>query len=570
MGQTCKVFIDRIREYNPQTDQVYLENLCRTVLTLQAEQSHSPSVDSSGPFVAADPSETAPPVFVKPFALSDTLLRLRLDNASIAAGLLLEAVNRGQMTVDAVREQFGNDAAFLLEGLHKIAQISQRIRVDFQAEDVRKMILGMARDIRVILVRLAYCLEQLRTHVALSRKPPERMILEVLEIYAPIAHRLGVYWIKSELEDLSFRFSQPEVYNDLKNQVAARCQGGAETIDKVVAILTKRLRKLGVVGTVSGREKHLYSIWTKMARRGATLDSLFDLIAYRIIVKKKADCYLVLGMIHNDFRPIPGRFKDYIALPKSNGYQSLHTVVFGPFDQQIEVQIRTEKMHEVAESGVAAHWVYKDSGLAQKKNTGATGYAWLKQLLEIHRGAENPAQFLENVKVDLFPEEIYVFTPRGKIIAMPKGATPVDFAYAVHSEVGDQCQGCRVNGRIVPLKTPLTSGDTVEVITGKNRSPNPAWLQFVVTGKAKYRISRWVKDQQREQSIAMGREMLEREARKSGPGFSLSDKSLRRAMEELALPSVEELLFRVGSSRLTPIQVLVKLYPELAGRLGTI
>ncbi|MEO5377807.1 MAG: bifunctional (p)ppGpp synthetase/guanosine-3',5'-bis(diphosphate) 3'-pyrophosphohydrolase [Magnetococcus sp. DMHC-6] len=498
--------------------------------------------------------------------IASVLIDLRLDTASIIAGILVGAVNGRLVTLERIKEVFGGDVAFLVEGVTRISMLPNRVKSESQAEDHRKMILAMARDIRVILVRLSLCLYQIRSvaqHSDVVVDPKKGW--EILEILAPIAHRLGIYWIKSELEDFAFRLLYPAIYEEIKSLVEKRREGGADDMRKVIALFKKLMRKHGIASQVVGREKHLYSIWTKITRKNITFDELHDLVGYRIIVRKKSDCYWALGMIHGEFMPVPGRFKDYIALPKSNGYQSLHTVVIGPFGNQIEVQIRTEKMHQIAESGVAAHWSYK-GGIHTKKSSTATGYAYLKQIVETHQNAEDPVQFLENVKIDLFPDEIYLFTPNGDIITLPKGSTPVDFAYAVHSEVGDRCQGCRVNGRMVPLKTTLQTGDTVEIITGNHSHPNMNWLQFVKSGRAKYRITRWDKEQKRLESIDLGRELLEREVRKAGLGVSLREKLLNQAATEWKVAGEEELLYQIGSSRLSAQQVFHRMFPEYARR----
>ncbi|WP_130472075.1 RelA/SpoT family protein [Candidatus Magnetaquicoccus inordinatus] len=566
--------VERIIGYHPNVDRPFLARLCHHVCAATAS-CPIPTTESS-PKTAASRS-TSPTseellaplptsanwvgVPLYPSEIASILVELRLDIASIAAGLLLERFLSHRITADEIRREFSEDVLFLVEGVAKISLASVRIKADPQPEDMRKMIMAMAQDIRVILVRLAICLQQVRGMAAANLTPPQRLTKEILEIYAPIAHRLGIYWIKNELEDLAFKLSQPEVYASLCEQIETHRQGGADAVRKMVALLARLMKKHNITGQVLGREKHIYSIYNKLQRKGGTLDALYDIVGYRIIVRKKADCYRTLGMIHGEFRPIPGRLKDYIALPKSNGYQSLHSVVFGPFGNRVEIQIRTDKMHQVAESGVAAHWSYKE-GLHTKKHSGATGFDSLKRILEQHQNADDPRQFLENVKIDLFPNEIYLFTPAGDIITLPVGATPVDFAYAVHSEVGDHCQGAKVNSRMVPLKTILNTGDVVEILTSRNQHPNPEWLRFVVTGQARYRINRWEKKQSREQAIALGRELLGREIQKSGHGMSLSEKLLQQAMEIFRLPSVDDLLVRIGSSLLPPTQVVAKLFPD--------
>ncbi|MBF0462905.1 MAG: bifunctional (p)ppGpp synthetase/guanosine-3',5'-bis(diphosphate) 3'-pyrophosphohydrolase [Magnetococcales bacterium] len=557
--------VERIQGYHPSVDKSFLTCLYSYVdllthpLPLPSTEASVPHPGVASVVAASDPVSGS--VALNLPDVAGILVDLRLDMASIAAGLLLGGVAEHRITLADIRRDFGEDVGFLVEGVAKISLLSVRAKSEPQAEDLRKMVLAMARDIRVILVRLAICLQKMRGMVAAHEVPPPHVTREILEIYSPIAHRLGIYWIKNELEDLSFQLSQPEVYASLCEQVAAYRQGGADEVRKMVASLTRLLRKHNITGNVLGREKHMYSIYNKLQRKGGSLDALYDMVGYRIIVRKKADCYRVLGMIHGEFRPIPGRLKDYIALPKSNGYQSLHSVVLGPFGNRLEIQIRTEKMHQVAESGVAAHWSYKE-GLHTKKHSGATGYDWLKRMLELHQNADDPGQFLENVKIDLFPDEIYLFSPAGDIITLPVGATPVDFAYAVHSEVGNHCQGAKVNGRMVPLKTVLTTGDVVEILTNRNQHPNLGWLRFVVTGQARYRINRWEKERCWEQSIALGRELLSREILKAGHGLSLTEKLLQQAAELFKLASVEELLVRVGSSVLSPLHVMSRLFPD--------
>ncbi|MBF0097434.1 MAG: bifunctional (p)ppGpp synthetase/guanosine-3',5'-bis(diphosphate) 3'-pyrophosphohydrolase [Magnetococcales bacterium] len=566
--------VERIIGYHPSVDRPFLARLCHHVCAATAscplpngavgpipppERTASPEGEESFVPLTTPVQRAGVPLY--PAEVASILVELRLDIASIAAGLLLERFVSHRISGDEIRREFGEDVLFLVKGVARISLASARAKAEPQPEEMRKMIMAMAQDIRVILVRLAICLQQVRGMASVHITPPQRLNREILEIYAPIAHRLGIYWIKNELEDLSFKLSQPEVYASLCEQLETHREGGADAVRKMVALLSRLMKKHNITGQVLGREKHIYSIYNKLQRKGGTLDTLYDIVGYRIIVRKKSDCYRALGMIHGEFRPIPGRLKDYIALPKSNGYQSLHSVVLGPFGNRVEIQIRTEKMHQVAESGVAAHWSYKE-GLHTKKHSGATGFDSLKRILEQHQIADDPNQFLENVKIDLYPNEIYLFTPAGDIITLPVGATPVDFAYAVHSEVGDHCQGAKVNGRMVPLKTLLKTGDVVEILTSRNQHPNPEWLRFVVTGQARYRINRWEKKQSREQGIALGRELLGREIQKSGHGMSLNEKMLHQAAEMFRLPNADDLLLRIGSSLLSPTQVVSKLFPD--------
>lgn len=536
--------VKKVLEYHSGADQTFLENLRQFLVKIS--QTDSDSMDS----------------LTHGLAVARTLIDLRMDVASISAALLSELVESGQVPLVTVREKFGEDVAFLTEGLTRIRHISARSRSEIQAEEFRKMILAMAKDIRVILIRLAFCLQQMRMAAAKKLTISEQAIREVTETYAPIAHRLGIYWIKNELEDLAFGLRDPVGYGELADAVKKSRKGGEDVVRKVVSILKKLLRKHHIAGQVFGREKHLFSVHSKLDRKNINLDDLYDIIGYRIIVRKKSDCYKVFGMIHGEFHPVPGRFKDYIAMPKSNGYKSLHTVVIGPFGNRIEIQIRTEKMHQVAESGVAAHWTYKEGGLNTKKRSAATGYSWLKRMLEVHQKTDDPSQFLEHVKVDLFPNEIYLFTPNGDIRTLPRGATPVDFAYAVHSAVGDHCKGAKVNGRMVPLKTKLETGDSVEIITAKNQHPNPDWLRFVVTGQAKYRVNRWEKARRREQGIILGRELLNREVQKAGKGLILNSKAIVRGGQIFKTDDEEEFLFQIGTSIIGPMQAVHAIFPE--------
>ncbi|MBF0341131.1 MAG: bifunctional (p)ppGpp synthetase/guanosine-3',5'-bis(diphosphate) 3'-pyrophosphohydrolase [Magnetococcales bacterium] len=549
------ILVGRIQGYHPGADQALLERLRLFLVSLVDKEQASCRVgDLDTPF--------------EPLAVAAILVDLRLDVASIAAGLLTDALAAGWTNLQRIREDFGEDVAFLVERVSRISLLPSRPKNTSQAEEFRKMILSMAKDIRVILVRLAICLWRMRHLAARAPAPlpvPRQVIQDIVEIQAPIAHRLGIYWIKNELEDLAFRLLDFDTYESLKKEIAKRRKGGADLVQQVVTLLKKHLRRHGISGHVLGREKHLWSIHSKLLQKSITLDEMYDIIGYRIIVKKKPDCYRVLGMIHGEFPPVPGRFKDYIALPKSNGYQSLHTVVIGPFGERIEVQIRNEKMHQVAESGVAAHWTYKDRGGLVERKHGATGYEWLQRMLENHKKEDDVGKFVENVKIDLFPNEIYLFTPVGDVITLPVGATPVDFAYAVHSEVGDHCQGAKVNGRMVPLHTMLHTGDQVVILTTKNQRPNAAWLRFVVTSRAKYRINRWIKVQERERDIALGRTLLEREVRKLGHGAVLTEKLMRKALESFRLQEEADLLVRIARARLSPVQVGLALFPPAQG-----
>ncbi|MBF0187288.1 MAG: bifunctional (p)ppGpp synthetase/guanosine-3',5'-bis(diphosphate) 3'-pyrophosphohydrolase [Magnetococcales bacterium] len=556
--------IERIRDYNPDVNVDFLERVRRFV-----DEHDRPRGERD----ATSDRQEESGVPVDPAAIASILVDLRLDVSSIAAGMLVDCVRMRSAPLDVVEAELGEEVAFLLQGVTRLTALSPKEgaseQSDLQLEDFRRMILAMAQDIRVMLVRLALCLQQVRTAAEEPALCPNPRIMarEILDIYAPIAHRLGIHWLKSDLEDLSFRLSNPSGYRTLKRRIKSLRKGGADVVEKVIQILRIKMEENDIPGQVFGREKHLYSIHGKLKRKNTTLEELFDLIAYRIIVPDTNQCYRALGMIHSAFRPIPGRFKDYIALPKSNGYQSLHTVVFGPFGNRIEIQVRTEEMHQVAESGVAAHWVYKDKGTHPHLSPGVTGYAWLRQILSHFRNANGPGEFIENLRIDLFPDEIYLFTPQGNIITLPRGSTPVDFAYAVHSEVGDHCRGCKINDRMEPLNSTLNTGDTVEIITDKRQQPNPNWLTFVVTSKAKYRISRWVRKRQRKQAEALGRELVERELRKAGLGLRMSDKAIQRAVEAFHYADGMELFGRVGDASISALQAVHRMFPETLERL---
>jgi len=421
------------------------------------------------------------------------------------------------------------------------------------------MLLAMARDIRVILIKLADRTHNMRT---LGHLPPERQVdiaQETLDIYAPLAHRLGIYWIKSDLEDNALRFLHPEVYYQLKRSVAKRKAEREKYIKEVISVLGKKLAESEVEAEVTGRPKHFYSIYQKMQAQNLLYDQIYDLVAFRVVLDTVGECYEALGVVHANWKPVPGRFKDYIALPKANGYQSLHTTVIGPYGERMEIQIRTRDMHRVAEYGVAAHWRYKQPGGAE----GGDGqrFAWLRQMLEWQQQLQDPQEFLRSVKEDLFTEEVFAFTPKGDLLAFPLGSTVIDFAYRIHSEVGHHCAGARVNGKIVPLRYQLQSGDTVEIVTTANQQPSKDWLKLVKTPRAKGRIRAWVKAQQSSRSVAVGREILERDLARHQLDLAKlrGEGTLRRVAEELGQKDEDTLLAAVGYGRVTAQQVLGKL-----------
>jgi len=499
------------------------------------------------------------PYLTHPLQVAGIIADLRLDVPSVATGLLHDTVEDTLATLAQIEQHFGTEIAGLVDGVTKIGQINFTSREEKQAENFRKMLLAMARDIRVILIKLADRTHNMRT---LGHLAPERQVdiaQETLDIYAPLAHRLGIYWIKSDLEDNALRFLHPEVYYQLKRSVAKRKAEREKYIKEVLSALLKKLAESEIEAEVTGRPKHFYSIYQKMQAQNLLYDQIYDLVAFRVVVDTVGECYEALGVVHANWKPVPGRFKDYIALPKANGYQSLHTTVIGPYGERIEIQIRTRDMHRVAEYGVAAHWRYKQPGTAE----GGDGqrFAWLRQMLEWQQQLQDPQEFLRSVKEDLFTEEVFAFTPKGDLLAFPLGSTVIDFAYRIHSEVGHHCAGARVNGKIVPLRYQLQSGDTVEIVTTGNQQPSKDWLKLVKTPRAKARIRAWVKAQQSSRSVAVGREILERDLGRHQLNLAKlrSDGTLRRVAGELGQKDEDTLLAGLGYGKVTAQQVLGKL-----------
>jgi len=468
------------------------------------------------------------PYLTHPMEVAYILVQLKMDVPTIVAGLLHDTLEDTLTTIEELHTVFGKEVAGLVDGITKIGKITFQTREERQAENFRKMLLAMARDIRVILVKLADRLHNMRTLHFQPEARQRKIAQETLDIYAPLANRLGISWIKGELEDLAFRYLQPEIFYDLVAKVAKRKKEREQYIEEVKNQIRNKLQEHDIEGEVSGRSKHLYSISLKMERQGIDFDQVYDLIAFRIIVESVRECYAVLGMIHATWKPIPGRFKDYIAMPKANLYQSLHTTVIGPYGERVEVQIRTDEMHRIAEEGIAAHWKYKEgkapNGVGSRDDN---RFRWLRQLLEWQQELKDSREFMDTVKVDLFPEEVYVFTPKGEVKELPRGATPIDFAYAIHTDVGQRCVGGKVNGKLVPLRTELNNGDIVEVLTSPNQTPSKDWLKWVRTSKARNKIRHWIKSEQRERSIAIGRELLEKELRKYGFSLNRAGKLLR-------------------------------------------
>jgi GTP pyrophosphokinase len=500
------------------------------------------------------------------------LATMQLDEATVAAGLLHDTVEDTDTTVDEIEELFGSDVADIVDGVTKISQMDFESKAVQQAENIRKLILAMAEDIRVLMVKLADRLHNMRT-LEFMKPVKQRLIAqETQDIYAPLANRLGLHRIKTELEDLCLRYLKPDVFEQLSEAVSEHRAAGEPYIEKVLELINGMLKKNKIKGRVYGRTKHLNSIHVKMEQQGLTFDEIFDLIAFRIIVKSLKDCYSVLGLIHALWRPVAGRFKDYISIPKANMYQSLHSTVIGPDGERIEFQIRTDEMNRIAEYGVAAHWQYKQVGKGAQpgKASGtrdAERYTWLRQIMDWQRELSDPREFMSSLRLEMFQEEVYVFTPNGDIKELPEGASPVDFAYAIHSEVGDKCAGAKVNGRIVPLHSTLKNGDSVEIITDKNRMPSRDWLKFVKTAKARTRIKQYTRAVERDRAITLAKEMLEKEGRRVGVNIhkAIKDGYFIKLVEGFNCGSVDDLLTQVGFSRFTPRKVIKRLYAVMHG-----
>ncbi len=508
------------------------------------------------------------PYFTHPIEVAKIVAELRLDVATVATALLHDTVEDTLATLDTIRAEFGEEIARLVDGVTKISKISFSSREEKQAENFRKMLLAMAQDIRVVLVKLADRTHNMRTLDAL---PPERQIeiaQETLDIYAPLAHRLGIYGLKSELEDQALRYLQPEVYHQLKRAVNRRKEERERYIQEVISILQKRLKEAGIEAEVTGRPKHFYSIYQKMQSQNLLYDQIHDLIAFRVIVDTVRDCYAALGVVHAHWTPIPGRFKDYIALPKENMYQSLHTTVIGPYGERMEVQIRTHEMHRVAEMGIAAHWRYKGGKRFDEED--ARQFAWLRRLLEWLQNQSEPQEFMRLVREDLFSEEVMVFTPKGECLSFPEGSTVVDFAYRIHTEVGHHCAKARVNGRLVPLRYVLRNGDTVEIITTPNQTPSRDWLSFVKTARARQKIRSWIKQQERERSVEVGREILLRDLSRHGLDWTQLRKQsdFAQVLSQLGVRNEEDLYAAIGFGRVTPQQVISQFVPLERLRAG--
>jgi guanosine-3',5'-bis(diphosphate) 3'-pyrophosphohydrolase len=537
--------LERVQAYNPGSD----ETLLRKAYVFSAKEHHGQTRRSGEPYL------------IHPLNVAGILADMRADDVSIVVGLLHDILEDTGVTKEDLARHFGAEVAELVDGVTKIGKFTFHSREQEQAETFLKMILGMASDLRVILVKLADRLHNMRTLEYLSPEKREEVARETLEIYAPIANRLGIGSIKGQLEDLAFRSVEPEQYEEISQAVEARLKNSRRLVEDIQRRIEAALSAAGIENQVRGRVKRLYSIWLKMKRQEIEVAQLYDILAFRIVCREVKDCYAILGLIHQIWRPVPGRFKDYIAMPKPNFYQSLHTTVMGEKGTPFEVQVRTYEMDLLAERGIAAHWRYKEGRLDASPEDAR--FDWLRRLADLRTEVPDARQFLDSVKVDLSPDEIYAFTPKGKVFAFPRGATPVDFAYRVHSDVGARCIGSRVNGKLVPLKTPLQNGDWVEILTSPAAKPSRDWLSFVVTSRAKNKIRHFIHAQEKEKSIEIGRKLLDKEFKRFKRSVKKleADGALADLLPDLGLSKIEDLYAALGFGKLVPRSIVEKLFP---------
>jgi len=540
-----ETLIEAIPKYQPGADLAVLERAYRF-----SEASHLGQQRASGE-----------PYLSHPLEVAHLLVDFKMDVTTVTAGLLHDVLEDTQATKAELEKEFGKEIAELVDGVTKLGKLAFSSREERQAENFRKMLIAMARDLRVIMIKLADRLHNMRTLQFLPPEKSRKIAQETLDIYAPLAHRLGMAKVKAELEDLALRALHSDAYVDLQRRVAKRRLEREADINQVIAFIEKKLSEVGVESQIRGRPKHFYSIWKKMHDQGREFDEIYDLTAVRVITSSVRDCYGALGVIHSLWKPVPGRFKDFIAMPKVNMYQSLHTTVIGPKGDPVEIQIRTREMHRIAEEGIAAHWLYKEKKAGKDKLDDSL--LWLRQLMETQQDTKDPAEFLDSVRVDLFPDEVYVFTPRGDVKALPEGATPIDFGYAVHTKVGEHTVGAKVNGKLVPLRYVLRQGDIVEIITSPSQHPSRDWLKIVKSTRARTKINQWLKVEERARSIELGREMFDRETKKyrlNGTALLTGDE-MKRVTVDLGYPGVDDLLAAIGYGKASMHQLLNKLVP---------
>ncbi|MBN1843672.1 MAG: bifunctional (p)ppGpp synthetase/guanosine-3',5'-bis(diphosphate) 3'-pyrophosphohydrolase [Deltaproteobacteria bacterium] len=538
--------LDRISAYHPEANLDLVERAY-----VYSARIHDGQVRLSGE-----------PYLSHPLEVAGLLTQLKLDTISVAAGLLHDVLEDTNTTAEELTEMFGPQVTHIVEGVTKLSSLSFRSSETRQAESIRKMILAMADDIRVILIKLCDRLHNMRTLQFQKEYKQVRIAQETLDIYAPIANRLGIYWIKNELEDISFLYLFPHEYREIANLVDTKKEEQQKHIETMKEIIRNKMTEAHLDCEIKGRHKHFYGIHQKMMAQQVSFENVYDILGFRIILDTVQQCYEALGVIHSIWKPIPKRFKDHIGIPKPNMYQSLHTTVIGPFGERVEIQIRTKEMDRVARDGIAAHWQYKE-GNAVDEHDGQV-FAWLRKLVEEQKYVKDPDEFMETVRIELFPDEVYVFTPQGDVLNLPRGATPVDFAYAIHSEVGNQCMGAKVNGRIVPLKYELKTGERIEITTSTNHSPSKDWLSFVKTARARSRIRQHIKAEEQEQSLALGREMCDKAFRKYHLSLNRHIKSgdIEKAVQDLGYKTADDLIAGVGYGKVTPLQVVRYFVPK--------
>ena len=542
---TVDALIDRVFSYNPEAN----ADLLRRAYAFSNEMHYKQKRKAGSPYIE------------HPLAVAAILCSMRMDTNTISAGLLHDTVEDTDTTSDDIKGLFGEDVASLVESLTKLNQMEFRTSEDAQAENFRKMFLAMAEDMRVILIKFADRLHNMRTLGYLSDIKREKIARETLEIYAPLANRLGIGWLKSEFEDLSFKFLMPDIYNQLEQSVAKKREEQEGYLYEVIKIVEAHLKASSIPARVFGRVKHYYGIYQKMQEQKISFELVYDVIATRIITDSQANCYAALGLIHSLWTPVPGRFKDFIGAPKSNLYQSLHTTIVGPKGERVEFQLRTEEMNRIAEEGIAAHWKYKEKDRADKMDE--KYFLWLRELIKSQKDSPDAREFLDAVKGNIFPGVVYVFTPEGDIVELPQDATPIDFAYNIHTEVGHQCTGAKVNKRIVPLRYRLQNGDTVEIITSHGHTPSRDWLKFVKSQKARARIKQWLKIEERKKGLVLGEELLEKALRKYSLSPALAkSKEILIAAKPFRIKTHEDLFVAIGYGRLSLHKVIKNLLPE--------
>lgn len=534
--------LDQVKAYNPEFDGTVIENAAQFAKTMHEGQTRA----------------SGEPYYTHPLEVAGILADMKMDTATIVTAILHDTLEDTPATYKELSTKFGKEVADLVNGVSKLTKIESQTVEGKQAENFRKLVLAMSEDIRVLLVKLADRLHNMRTLGAFDRPDKQRRIArETLDIYAPLAERIGMHKVKEELEDLSFSYLNPEARESISARQTFLRKEGNDVVRKIIGELNRMMIAANINAEVTGREKTRYSIWKKMQRKNVAFEQLSDIMAFRIVVDNLEECYHVLGLIHSNFPVVPGRFKDFISTPKPNGYRSIHTTVLGPENQRIEIQIRTREMHYEADMGVAAHWSYKQGSPADISD--ARKFRWLRELLEIMEQETRPEDFLENTKLELFADQVYVFSPKGDLIELPNGATPVDFAYAVHSGVGDKCVGAKINGRIAPLNTKLQNGDQVEIIISKTQTPSPTWERFVVTGKARSHIRRYIRMQQRTEYITLGQAMLKKLFQTEG--YDYTDKAVTGIVQQMRVESIDDIFANIGSGHFVAKDVFKAIFP---------